>query len=341
MARARTPKDTWALMNAYNLALPDVNYRPNKRYSANMFARKVDFLSSKIGELGSPNVIVMPEVFHQQALRTVVDAVADDAYKDATIFHEDEVGNEPRVAIVSRLPEAQRIVYKEIPEPARLAWDGAISPIDSFRRPVLHLVVESLTGQKVDIIGGHLKSRLPIFEDNEDKHDPRVICKARARAVFQRVAEAAGLNYLIVEHLLTHRRPLLLMVDLNDPNDSTTAQIVMGESPFWGTPKESAEQIWNAKLWDAVDYFTKRSRNPGAAFTHTYDGWFQTLDLVAVSNHFYNPFPGKVAKMSKFRVLTDHLFDPTVGADGFVKQWSSDHGFVWLETEFIPEEVEG
>ena len=79
-------------------------------------------------------------------------------------------------------------------------------------------------------------------------------------------------------------------------------------------------------LYDAIDLQSKQSLS-ATYYTHIYEGKYEQLDHILLSEEFYDRNPKHLAWVEYVRLFTDHLVDSTLCTDK-VPRWVSDHGWV-------------
>lgn len=337
-ARSRIKVLTW---NLRNLANPGVEYYPGEKYSPADFERKIGWINAQLGTMDA-DVAGFQEVFHKEALvkavgkamgkdvRVIVTPPDDDAQLQPTL--------KPRVALATRLPIiGQPTVIRDIPQDASLHFldgDGkptASLPITSFSRPVLRVELElwknaAGSAEKAVVFVVHLKSMSPEIFEGQDDQDPMVYALGEARAQLRRTAEAAGIRSLVRRELEGTRTPVIVLGDCNAGTPSVVASIMSGPAPGRYLKTEEKQRLWDRMLYDAIELQSRQSLN-GTYYTHIFQGHYEALDHILLSEEFYDRNPAHIARVEYVRLFTDHLVDGDLCPDR-IPSWQSDHGAV-------------
>lgn len=339
-ASARTTKivrTKLATCNVRNLALPKVPFYPGEEYTQPEYEQKIRWLGGQISSLDA-DLVAFQEVFHKRALE---DAVANSELAGAPVFMEDldpESCLRPRVGLVTRLPIIGAPTFiRDIPKNALLAFQaGGVDPVSpvpvtSFLRPVLRAEIglwKGLDGggDRAIVYVVHLKSMTPEALAGENLDDPMVYARAQARAQIRRTVEAAGIRSLVRQDIEGTTTPVIVLGDCNAGNPSVVAQIMSGPSPSRYDASAKQQKLWDRMLYDAIDLQSKQSLN-ATYYTHIFDGKYEQLDHILLSEEFYSRNPRHIAWVEYVRLFTDHLVDSTLCADQ-VPRWVSDHGWV-------------
>lgn len=339
-ASARTTKivrTKLATCNARNLALPDIPYYPGEKYSWYEYEQKIRWLGGQLSSLDA-DLVAFQEVFHSRALE---DAVANSELAGAPVVVENldpESCLRPRVGLVTRLPILGAPTFiRDIPKDALLAFQPGASdsaspvPVTSFLRPVLRAEIGLWNGldgggDRAIVYVVHLKSMTPEPLAGENLDDPMVYARAQARAQIRRTVEAAGIRSLVRQDIEGTTTPVIVLGDCNAGNPSVVAQIMSGPSPSRYDSSARQHKLWDRMLYDAIDLQSQMSLN-ATYYTHIFDGKYEQLDHILLSEEFYSRNPRHIAWVEYVRLFTDHLVDSTLCADS-VPRWVSDHGWV-------------
>ena len=311
--------------NTYNLVLPGVIYYTNRKYSQIDYDKKVTWLAEQLRRMDA-DVVGFQEVFNEAALQEVVSASG--IYKGAGVliaggFYKDL---RPLTALVTRYPVLDRGSITEFPDEARLEYDGDVVPIDTFSKPVLWARVKISDDVFITVIVVHLKSKRPIIPEGADEDDPKVKASGKAKALILRAAESYALRCILVDMLRDTRKPVILLGDVNDAVHAVTSDIIAGSPPWRYLPHDKKEDIWDVLLYNVKDIQARRSYRD-VYYTHIFDGHYESLDHIFVSEEFVFPNPDYLAYVENVVVLNDHLIDETLSSEE-VPNWQSDHGQV-------------
>lgn len=309
-----------------NLVLPGVTYYGRHGYSKEAYAKKVAWIANQM-QLMKADIIGFQEVFHEQALREVVEASG--MFKDPHIAVASENGSLPRVGIVSRFPILGHEVFEAFSE--KLDIEGLEVPISNFSRPVLAARVLLPGDIEATVVVVHLKSKRPSLNENESMADPVDRAKGQARALIRRAAEASAIRQLLVETMLKNNHPVILLGDVNDSGSSVTTRIISGEQPYRNMDLKEKQRIWDVLLYHAKDIQARNSYHD-FYYSHIHNGHHDALDHIMVSQEFIEQNPKSIARIGMVKVLNDHLLDDTQ-SNQRIKAWQSDHGQVIASIE--------
>lgn len=299
--------------NVLNLIDADVPYYdPNSKYSATEFAKKTKWIGTQLDAMQA-DVAGFQEVFHTSALQTalnkserfqgVVPLVVGTNETESPATH-------PGIALASRLPAQLLGAITAFPDVARLNSNELTVSINSFSRPVLKAKVELFPGQDVVFFVAHLKSKRPTLIDGESPANPVHRAIGSTRSLIRRAAEAAALRALVVDEIKGNKRPVIVLGDLNDNERSVTTQMIAGDPPFYRMSRDQKESIWDVLLYSAQEIQARQSTQD-VYFTHIYNGFYEALDHILVSEEFYSKNPNRIAELDYVQILNDHLTDET------------------------------
>jgi endonuclease/exonuclease/phosphatase family metal-dependent hydrolase len=314
--------------NVYNLVNPGVTYYGNKRYSDNTFARKVEWLAGQLDQMDA-DIVGFQEVFHKDALSAVLDNTKSKDYSGRAVAFRKDPGPDPSpaVAIASRYNILEQTIHEAIPRSAHLAFDDDSSvPIETFSRPVLECVIDVPDLGPVVVFVAHLKSKRPEYLEGEKK-DFYAEARASARSLVRRAVEATGLRALLLARLTrANKWPVVLLGDLNDAARAVTTTVISGTPPWRFAKLAEKRKVWDRLLYNASELISRRSL-VAPRYTHIFNGYFEVLDHIFVSEEFYRSNPKAVGEVEYVRFYTDHLVDSTLASDA-LRSWQSDHGQV-------------
>ena len=311
-----------ATCNLLNLASPGRRFYANQDpYSADEYARKVEWLGAQIRRLGA-DVVAFQEVWDEAALR---DAVAASGLRYAHVAApgaEQGAQGTPRLAIASRWPLRELTSHRDFAA-AQFLPVPDLDEQRAFERPVLEALID-MPGARgtMRVLVAHLKSKRPKFLQDEagapreDRDDAGVQARATLRSLAMRAAECVALRVLVDERLARTREPLVLMGDLNDSPHAVTTQIIAATQAvaYDRTARDSA-------LFHALDVQSDASIRGGVAYSHVYQGWPDVLDQIWVSEEFVGNSRFAIGDVRRVEYFNDHLQE---GRD----RTRSDHGFV-------------
>ncbi len=311
-----------ATCNLLNLASPGRRfYDSQDPYSADEYARKIDWLGAQIRRLGA-DILAFQEVWDEAALR---DAVAASGLRYAHLAApgaEQGAQGTPRLAIASRWPLRELTSHRDFAAAQVLAVPD-LGEHRAFERPVLEALID-MPGERgtMRVLIAHLKSKRPKFLQNEagetleDRDDAGVQARASLRSLTIRAAESAALRVLVHARLAQTREPLVLMGDLNDGPRAVTTQII---SSAHTVAYDRAAR--DTALFHALDVQSDASIHRDVAYSHVYQGWPAVLDQIWVSEEFVATSRFAIGEVRRIEYFNDHLQE---GRD----RTRSDHGFV-------------
>jgi endonuclease/exonuclease/phosphatase family metal-dependent hydrolase len=275
------------------------------------------------------DLVGFQEVFHEDALRTAClrSAAFDDA---STIVAPGADGiSGPRLGLATRLTVAEPpTTISEFPPGLDVAADGVALPVGRFSRPVLRtrVVIDPADGTTVTVFVAHLKSKRPTVAPGTPEHDPREEALGKARSLIRRAAEAAALRFLVLSEIVGNAQPAIVLGDLNDGARAVSTDIVMGDTPsrFWPRDPADRQAYWDRALYSAYE-INARQIGRDVSYTHIFNGSYENLDHILVSQEFYDRNPQRIGVVSNLRYFNDHLFDSQL-SDDKRDRIVSDHG---------------
>jgi endonuclease/exonuclease/phosphatase family metal-dependent hydrolase len=310
--------------NLYNLHLPDVVYYEDRRYSQVEYERKRAWLAARLDSMEA-DIVGFQEIWRREALEDVLARTVkfgEDRYLTASEPETDGIF----VGLVSRFPVTEADYIADLPASAAMIFEAGPLPIEKFSRPVLRASVELPEIGVARVFVAHLKSKRPEFLPNEDPDDFHHDAVAKARALVRRAVEAVGLRHLLLAEMSNNRTPVIVLGDLNDIETSVTTDIVAGSPPFAFDRFAEKRATWDRLLYNTIDLQRLRSRYTGF-YTHIYNGHYEVLDHVLLSEEFHHANPAHLATVEYASIFNDHLVDLLHDASG-VPVWQSDHGQV-------------
>ncbi|WP_369255330.1 endonuclease/exonuclease/phosphatase family protein [Geodermatophilus amargosae] len=323
--------------NVLNLARPGERFYPDERpYSAAEYEEKAAWIANQL-RLMDADLVGFQEVFHEEALRDV--CARSGQFPDATVVAPGADGSSgPRLGLVTRLPlDGPVTAVTDFPPGTDVAVDGVGLPVGTFSRPVLRapVVLDPAEGTTSTVFVAHLKSKRPIRDPRAPDHDPREEALGKARALIRRAAEAAALRFLVLDEIVGNARPTIVVGDLNDAVRAVTTDVIMGDSPsrFWPSDPEDRRAYWDRLLYSAHE-LTVRRTGRDVSYTHVFNGHYENLDHVLVSQEFYERNPQRIAEVSYLRYLNDHLVDSQLSNDRR-DRIASDHAQLVAEIHLL------
>lgn len=325
-------------------------------YTPAMFAEKTRWIRGVLDE-AEVDLVGFEELFSRSALDAVL---AGSRLADATVIAPDLVDNivsnaggpeplarGPYCGLVTNLEvltdPAQARVF-EFPEAVRnaltVAPDGAggtavALPLTRFQRPVLRVQVRLPTGVVATVFVAHLKSKLGQFMAGEDTHDPLAIALASTRSLVIRAAEAVALRALVLDAVKGTDAPVIVLGDLNDELSAVSTQTIAGPTPWRFAKKEQKAPVLDTLLYSVHDLQNRQTLRD-VDYTHVFDGRYQLLDHVFVSQELFGAGAAPIGRVANTRIFNDHLIDTGLAINvpsGLSAR--SDHGVVVTEIELF------
>jgi endonuclease/exonuclease/phosphatase family metal-dependent hydrolase len=123
-----------------------------------------------------------------------------------------------------------------------------------------------------------------------------------------RAAESVALRKLVIDATQGTKTPVILFGDLNDDLNAVTTQIIAGEEPYWKAATAQKRPDWDRLLYSVHDLEMAQSYRD-VSYSHIYNGRYELLDHVFVSEEFYAGNPSGVARVLNTRIFNDHISD--------------------------------
>jgi endonuclease/exonuclease/phosphatase family metal-dependent hydrolase len=328
-----------ATLNCLNLGLPGRRlYDGVEPYSADEYIAKTQWVASMLDRLAA-DVVLLQEVFHEQALSDAVRQSADGARRWAMAAPGAGPNNvKPRLALVWRRPLQPRITSIAAFPPGCAVPLPEAGEHASFSRPLLRADLE-LPGlhrtAALILVNVHLKSRRPDFAAGERADDAGETARARLRSLIKRGAEAAALRSILDHAMAVAPAPIVVGGDFNDRIDAVTTRLVSEAAPGFGGEREAA-----LELFDAFEVLTRLPAGQGGRVPLTIvDGALaERIDHILVSKDFVAGSPGALGRVARIEVLLDHLQERqrmTVEGEAPFSRIYSDHAGVCVTLETL------
>ena len=331
------PQTRVCTFNVYNLVKPGVPYYESDPYTAEEFAEKTAWIGAQLDRMAA-DIVGFQEVFHKDALTAALAQSVRFKEVEPIVLASNEEENPaktPAVALASRFPvlEAESIsafpgsaiILLEVEEGAPL-----FVPVASFSRPVLKARVAVSEEIEIVIFVAHLKSKRPTYYEGESAANPLDRTLGSARSLIRRAAEAAALRALILDEVADTRTPVIVLGDVNDATLAVTTQMIAGEKPYYRYGRERKEAYWDTLLYSAQE-IQNRASTRDTYYTYIYNGFYEALDQILVSEELYRLNPDRVGQVYYVQIFNDHIIDAEQTFDP-VPRTKSDHGQVvaWL-----------
>ncbi|MHA6266109.1 endonuclease/exonuclease/phosphatase family protein [Aliiroseovarius sp. CAU 1755] len=278
----------------------------------------------------------------------------------------------PGVAVLSRFGfVGDPVAIQDLPEPLTIPFaalrglegEAGHYTLTRLSRPILKARIP-VGDQVITLFNCHLKSKLGEFirpagaefapEEDLTNYDPVGRALGTARAAMRRMAEAWVLRKFIIAELHAGH-PVVVLGDFNDGEHAVSSEIVSGEVPFknyaWMlrhdakndrdrySEKEN-ERITRAveavRLHSAEKLFVRKSLRD-MVYTSAFGGVFESIDQIYLSRHFHPDNPKRIADMTYFSVLNDHITDGSHPEAPYNKL-ASDHGQIMAQLSLREDE---
>lgn len=312
--------------NTLNLVLPNVTFYGDEKYTPAQYTAKKAWMRHQLEQMKA-DIIGFQEVFHEAALREVLAESA--GYQQASLFVANETGTGPVVALASRFPMQVLPPIVAFPADAHLTLNDQPVPVSQFSRPVIqaNITLDTKAGPlTLTVFVTHLKSKRPILAPTADPADPLEVAIGSAKALMVRAAEATALRKILVETMRNNTNPVIVVGDINDSVNAVTSEILSGTPPYKRLSKAKKAAIWDVLLTNVKDIQSRVSYQD-MYYTHIFNGYYESLDHIFVSDEFIRTNPKHVGYVEYVKVLNDHLIDETLSDQG-VPKTQSDHGQV-------------
>jgi len=326
-----------ATLNCLNLALPGRRFYDGvEPYTADEYIAKTQWLAAMLDRLAA-DIVLLQEVFHEQALSDVVRQSAGGARVwslAAPLAGQDNV--KPRLGIVWRQPWRPSLQSIAGLPPGCAVDLPEAGTHGSFSRPLLRAdlpLPELAGGAALTIFNVHLKSRRPDFAAGEETTDPAAVARAKLRSLIRRGAEAAALRVILEQVATATPSPLIVAGDFNDDIGAVTTRIVAEPPAGHACAGESA-----LRLFDAFDVEQRRQLPAGtrpAPPTALEGGRAERIDHVLVSAHFVPGSRHAFGRVVAVEVFGDHLLERSrsVGTGAQLARIYADHAAVCATLE--------
>jgi len=331
--------------NLYQFVEPPYSwYTKKEKFNPRQWLEKTTWIKNQIRKMDC-HIIGFQEVFSKDALESLVKELGFNYF--ITVDVAKLSSNNPMkyvtttVALASKYP-INNIEKVNIHFPSIEKYhfeEGSKDPF-AFSRVPVKATVTLPNKTELLVYVCHLKSnRLNEFEhvfNAQDtlEHKKEVVSKALedkySKALKQRLTEASSLFYDIEE---SKHKPAVLLCDLNDKEFSITIDALSNPRYYDETSKEKFV------LHDASYQYKQKVHNPHPEAkelkrkaTSYFLGKGNVLDYIFISDHFDKSNKDKIAQVTDYTVLDEHLQE---NRDGSLLQ--SDHAQVVCELTFDKE----
>lgn len=349
-----------ASFNSRNLVNPGVVYYQTNRYSQAAYNRKVAWMAEQLFRMDA-DIVCLQEVFHPEPVDDIVrryqrlanerhSASRAERSKYNVVWHlpnldATEDNPLPGLALLSRGPVLEQVGIQDISaDPIELAEsDGLRYSLSKLSRPIMAARVELEFGVQAWVFNAHLKSKRPLYPEDSTADEPENFdfygrAEGSFRSLALRAGEALALRRATLERLTGSDQPVFVVGDLNDGLGAVTTEMVRGEMPFRGWAFDIRRGFWDVEMYSAVRTHLRRTED-ASIYTHVFNGHYDTLDHILVSQEFFFRNPRRIGDVTFARVYNDHLTDFSVtGAPSLGD--ASDHGQVVARFVLDSERIE-
>ena len=304
---------------------------PKPLYSPEAYKKKVAWIRNQFAEMNAA-IIGVQEVFEAAALKACLEK-----QEEWSVILPPDPDNLPKNALLSK-HKVEKFEFISDFESSIAYFDEQIPashavaiPISRFARSLIkatirldHQIGAALPLLTVFVV--HLKSKNPILpphvhRDTAPFYD---LAAGATRSLIRRAAEACEVRRLISKALAAEPEvPVLVLGDFNDDSFAVSSQNMQGEAPYYSLQEELRKQRWQQVMQNARVVQARRSTESNL-YSYIYNGHYECLDNILVSNHFSDLNPGQTWRVLDVLAFNDHLRDETLGLD--VPAPASDHG---------------
>lgn len=351
---------TIASFNTRNLVNPGVVYYQRNRYSRAAYNRKLDWMAEQLFRMDA-DIVCLQEVFHPEPVADLVRRYqrlakarhsASRAERSAytSTWHlpnmdATDTNPLPGLALLSRDPVLEQVGIQDIDaDPIELTEsDGLSYCLRKLSRPIMAAKVELEFGVQAWIFNAHLKSKRPLYPDDASAEDPENFeffgrAQGSFRSLALRAGEALALRRAALDKLRGSDQPVFVVGDLNDGLGAVTTEMVRGEMPFRGWDIDVRRHFWDVEMYSAIRTHLRRTEH-SSIHTHVFNGHYDTLDHILVSQEFFYRNPSRIGDVTFARVYNDHLTDFSVSGAPSLGD-ASDHGQVVVRFALDSERIE-
>lgn len=332
---------SFTTFNLYNLNQPGLPmYNDAKGWSPEVHARKIDWTARMLRDMQA-DVFGFQELWHGESLELALHAAGLDATYTALVPPDhagqrivcagavltDILVGEPRW--IDSFP-AEFVLRSKGDDPQT---DEMAVNITRFSRPVLRFNIRPRAqGPEVSVYVAHFKSKGPtrIYREGwYDKaiHGPNAEAIGSALSTIRRTAEVTALRMMLTAEMKGTDRPVVVIGDLNDGQQSNTLNILTLQPRFLTALAEGGGDI---DLYAAQTLQQYRSQTD-VYYTHVYQDTRDSLDHILVSQEFYDNSRKRIWAFDGLTIANDHLND-----DGHKETGTGDHGVVRANFKYMP-----
>lgn len=317
-------------------------YTKKDKFNQKQWFEKTTWIKNQILKMDC-DIIGFQEVFSRDALKSLVEDLGFNYFKVVDVAKLSK-NNRTKyvtttVAIASKYPISNiQVVEAHLPSIEKYGFGELHKDLFQFSRVPIKATITLPNEKELLVYVCHLKSnRLNEFEYvfNEIhslEHKKELVSKALegkfSKSLKQRMCEVSSLFFDIKKY---KNKPTVLLCDLNDKEFSITIDALTNYKYHDDQSQE------NLILYDASYQYKQEDYNPHPEAkeakrkaTSYFLGKGNVLDYIFISNDFNKDKKDKIAEVTDYAVLDDHLQE---NKEGSLLQ--SDHAQVVCELTFI------
>jgi len=317
-------------------------YTKKDKFNDRQWFEKTTWIKNQILKMDC-DIIGFQEVFSENALKNIVEDLGFNYFKVVDVAKL-STNNKYKyvtttVAIASKYPISDiQVVEAHLPSIDKYKLEGVFR----FSRVPIKATITLPNGKELLIYVCHLKSNRNnefeyIFNESHSlEHKKALVFKALegkySPSLKQRLCEASSLFFDIKK---SKDKPTVLLCDLNDKEFSITIDALSNNKYHDDKSKE------DLVLSDASYQYKQEIYNPHPEekevkrkATSYFLGNGNVLDYIFISNDFNKDNKNKIAKVTDYTVLDDHLQE---NKDGSLL--TSDHAQVMCELTFVSSKI--
>jgi len=313
-------------------------YTKKDRFNKTQWSQKTTWIKNQILKMDC-DIIGFQEVFSRDALKDLVEDLGFNYFKIVDVA---KLSKNNRfkyvttiVAIASKYPISNiQVVQAHQPSIEKHGFEGVFH----FSRVPIKATITLPNKKELLVYVCHLKSnRLNEFEYVFDEshsleHKKELVFKALegkySKSLKQRLCEASSLFFDINKY---KNKPTVLLCDLNDKEFSMTIDALSNTKYHDDTSKQDLV-LHDASYQYKEEVYNPHpeAKEPERKATSYFLGKGNVLDYIFISNDLTKDNKDKIAEVTDYTVLGDHLQD---NKDGSLL--TSDHAQVVCELTFI------
>jgi endonuclease/exonuclease/phosphatase family metal-dependent hydrolase len=303
---------TWNVENLFKLDAPSGT--PTKA----AYNTKIRQLASTINDQ-SPDALAVQEIGDTDALDDLVRHLQGTWHRRVS-KHPDQ--RHIRVAwLARRVIIASEDIFEFPAHLQPVQVDDTGTALGQMGRGAMSITVQSDTGQQIQLITTHLKSKLLTFPGGRfQPRDEDERARFAAYALYRRTAEAATLRVMVTAALRDAggNRALILTGDLNDTVQAATTQLLLGPpgSEIGTLGFSQPDQGDGQRLWNLAPLMPE-----GKNYSRINEGRKELIDHILVSAALVTP----LTAISAEAINPDQLQSITADPNARRAQPSSDH----------------